>query len=94
MVAFIHDRQYLHQGDVVTVECDHQCNIRLLDDQNFEQFKHGRQHKYYGGFYRLLPARIVVPNTGYWNLALDLGGKRAHIRHSIKYIKSSQNTAA
>ena len=67
MTDYIHTREQLSQGDVVVVECDHQCNIRIIDDQNFEYFKHGREHKYYGGFYRILPARIVIPQSGYWN---------------------------
>jgi hypothetical protein len=94
MAAFIHDRQQLSQGDVVVVECDHQCNIRLTDDENFQKFQQGTQHKYYGGFYRMLPARIVVPSSGYWNLTLDLGGGRANSKHRIKYMKAQANRAA
>jgi hypothetical protein len=94
MTDYIHAREQLSQGDVVVVECDHQCNIRLTDDQNFEHLKHGDQHKYYGGFYRILPARIVVPHSGYWNITLDLGNNRANVKYSIKYIKGSMRMNA
>ncbi|WP_158930647.1 DUF1883 domain-containing protein [Acidisphaera sp. S103] len=94
MVTFIHDRQFLNRGDVVIVECDHQCNVRVMDDHNFEKFKQGVQHRYYGGFYRILPARIVIPNSGYWNSTLDLGSRHAHVRHAVRYLKSSHVTAA
>lgn len=92
MVAFIHHRELLHEDDVVVVDCDHQCNVRLMDDLNFECFRRGTRHKYYGGFYRTLPAKIVVPATDYWNITLDLAGRQARVRHSIKFLKKSKAT--
>lgn len=86
---FIHSQEYLHKGDVVIVNCDHQCNVRLMDDSNFSRFRHGQAHHYYGGFYRQLPARISVPSTGYWNVTIDLGGGQASIRYDIKIIKAA-----
>src|SRR5260370_9569431 len=88
MAAFIHQRESLSQGDVVIVECDHQCNVRLMDDGNYRNFCEGRPHHYYGGFYRMLPARIVVPSPGYWNVVLDLGRGRANIKYNISYTRS------
>ena len=32
MSNFIHSREYLHDGDVVVVSCDHQCNVRVMSD--------------------------------------------------------------
>lgn len=84
---FIHAREYLNQGDVVVVNCDHQCNILLTDDLNFSSYRNGRRFNHYGGFYRMLPARIVVPHSGYWNTTIDLGGGRANIRYNIQYMK-------
>jgi hypothetical protein len=94
MANFIYDRQWLDQGDVVIVECDHQCHIRVTDDQNCDQFRKGLRHRYYGGFYRLLPARIVVPSSGNWNVSLDMGGKSANIKYQIKYKKAASHIAA
>ncbi len=87
MSNFIHTREYLEGGDVVIVDCSHQCNIRLMDDPNFNSFRANRRHNYYGGFYKMFPARIVVPHTGNWNVTIDLGGGRANIRYNIEYIK-------
>jgi hypothetical protein len=84
---FLHKREWLDEGDVVVVNCDHQCNVRLTDDSNFSAFRSGRAHRCYGGFYRMLPARIVVPNSGFWNVTIDLGGGRANIRANISYLK-------
>ena len=87
-MSFLHKREYLDGGDVVIVNCSHQCNVMLTDDDNFQRYKGGQQFQYHGGFYKRLPARIGVPRTGYWNITLDLGGGSANIRHSISVIKN------
>lgn len=84
----LHKREYLNKGDIVEVNCSHQCNILLMDDANYTSYKTGRSFHHYGGFYNMLPARIVVPETGNWNVVLDLGGGTATIRHSIRFIKA------
>jgi hypothetical protein len=84
---FIHAREYLHEGDIVIVHCSHQCNVRVMDDFNFDSYRYGDRHRFYGGFYRMLPARIAVPSDGYWNTTIDLGGGSANIRCNINYFK-------
>jgi hypothetical protein len=85
MATYFHERKKLNRGDMVTVECDHECTVRLTDDQNFESYREGKPHRYYGGFYRIRPARIVVPDSGYWNVIVDLGGRKAEAKHQIYY---------
>ena len=87
MSDFIHAREYLQQGDVVVVNSSHQCNVALTTDIEFENYRTGRQFRHWGGFYKMFPARIVVPHTDNWNITLDLGGGSADIRYSISYIK-------
>ena len=89
MSDFIHAREFLKTGDVVVVQCSHQCNVRLTDDLNFQAFRSGRQHTAYGGFFERLPARVAVPHDGYWNVTIDLGGGRANIRYDISYLKAA-----
>jgi hypothetical protein len=82
-----HARDYLNAGDIVVVTCDHQCNVRVMDDSDYSSFKRGASHHYNGGFYTHSPIRIVVPSAGYWNVAVDTGG-RAAFRYNIGFIKS------
>ncbi|MEJ5281501.1 DUF1883 domain-containing protein [Pseudomonas sp. MYb541] len=86
---FLHTREYLEQGDIVVVECSHQCNVRLTTDTNFSKFKQSGAHEYFGSFYKMLPARIAAPSTGHWNITIDLGGGSGNIRHSINIIRNS-----
>ena len=88
-MQFLHQREYLNQGDVVVVDCSHRCNIRLMSDADFNSYRRGGPHHYYGGHYDRLPARIVVPDDGFWNITLDLGGGSASIRRCIGIMKAA-----
>ncbi len=87
MADFIHAREYLAAGDTAVVDCSHQCNVILMDDANFQNYRAGRQYNYYGGHFSRFPARISAPHAGYWNTVIDLGGGRANIRYNISYFK-------
>lgn len=58
-----------------------------MDDRAFQSYRSGRQYTYYGGFYKMLPAKIPVPSSGFWNVVLDLGGGEATIRYGFSYIR-------
>jgi len=88
-MQFLHKREYLNQGDVVVVDCSHRCNIRLMADSDFQSYRRGGSHHYYGGYYERLPASITVPTDGYWNITLDLGGGSASIRHNIRILRKA-----
>lgn len=86
MSNFIHARDQLDEGTTVRVDCDHQCNVLVMDDHNFAAYRRGRAYEYFGGFYRRLPALVAVPRSGFWNTVIDLGGGRANIRYNISYV--------
>lgn len=85
---FLHNREHLNQGDVVVVDCSHQCNIMLINDSNFSKYKSGQKFSYHGGHYKMFPAKLPAPSSGYWNIVLDLGGGSATVRHSISIIRN------
>lgn len=87
-MKFLHTREHLNQGDIVEVNCSHQCNIILTTDSNFANCGSGRKFQYHGGHYETLPARIVVSSNGWWKITLDLGGSSATIKHSIRTIQA------
>ncbi|OSL95220.1 hypothetical protein EBAG_00501 [Escherichia coli T426] len=87
-MSHIHSREYMNDGDIVTVQCSHQINVLLMDDSNYRAFKRGGRFTYYGGFYERFPANITSPHSGYWNVVLALPpGHRANIRYSINVIR-------
>lgn len=70
-MAGAHAREHLAGGDVITVDCTHQCNVLVMDDSNYNAYQRGSSAMYYGGFYKRLPARVPVPHGGYWNIVLE-----------------------
>jgi hypothetical protein len=81
----IHAREHLRGGAAVRVDCDHQCNVLVMDDANYARYRRDDDHRYYGGFFRRLPAVVKVPHDGFWNIVLDLGGGLAQLRYNISY---------
>jgi hypothetical protein len=88
-MEFIHSQDYYNGGDIVILNCDTQCNFMLMDDSNFCSYRRGQGFQYYGGFFKYFPARIRVPNSGHWNVAIDLGGGSANIRYGLKVLKGN-----
>ncbi|WP_394558771.1 DUF1883 domain-containing protein [Aquipseudomonas alcaligenes] len=95
-MKFIHQREYLNEGDTVVIHCSQPCNIRLMNDANFRSFKNGGRHTYHGGAFDRFPARIKVPSDGFWNVTLDTVTRRAvsvtrkpQMDYTIKFLRSS-----
>ena len=85
---FIHTREYLSGGDTIVVKCSHKCHVRVMNDDNFQKYRNGFKYDFVGGYYTTSPIRIVVPDVGFWNIALDLGGKTAKdIKYGFSFLK-------
>ena len=84
-------RQYSlgHQqhGNVVEVTLSGSAaNVRLLDSGSLQNYKSGRQHRYYGGLVKRSPVRLVIPHAGTWYVTIDLQGLRGQVRSSVRVI--------
>jgi len=86
MPNHLHKRLFLKDGDVVEVNSDTQANVILVDDSDYSNYQNGGSYQYYGGFFTHFPARLAPPHSGYWNVVLDLGGRQATVRHSMRVI--------
>lgn len=86
---FIHHREYLNPSDVVRVDCDTRCNVMLTSDSNFFAYQRGDGYTYFGGGFKTFPALLSPPNSGYWNVTIDIGeGYQADIRYRIDVLKA------
>lgn len=61
-------------GDVVEVTISSVANVRLMDTNNFNNYKNGMKHIYTGGVARESPTRLTVPSFGHWHVAIDIHG--------------------
>lgn len=85
-MKFIHTRRYLLKGEIVQLDCDTQCNFILLSDAEYAAYEKVHSFHYYGGTFKQFPARIAVPESGYWNIVIDLAGAKAEIHYNITVI--------
>ena len=85
-MRFIHQRRELQKGAVVQLDCDTQCNFMLLSDRDYVAYQQVRRFRYHGGTFKRFPARITVPETGPWNIIIDLAGANREIQYNITVV--------
>ncbi len=67
-------------SDMIQVDVDRQANVRLLDSINFQKYRNGQQHTYYGGHATTSPVKLRPPYQGHWFVVVDLGGYSGTVR--------------
>jgi hypothetical protein len=77
----------LEQGDIVSVEIDHQANVLLLDVINYQSYRNGQGYRYHGGWAERSPVKIAAPSSGHWYVVINLGGRAGTVRHSARVIR-------
>ena len=83
------DLGQIKRGDVVEVTLTSGANVRLMDGSNFARYKRGQQHRYYGGLATRSPARVTVPSSGHWYVAVDMQGLRGRTRADVRVLPGS-----
>lgn len=84
-----YDLGQLERGQIVEVTLKgNAANVRLMDSSNFQSYKNGRRHTYYGGLAKSSPVRLQVPNTGRWFVTIDMQGLRGSVRTSVRTLPS------
>ena len=81
-----YDFGHLDKGRIVEVQLSAAANVRLMDSTNYNNFKNGRKHRYYGGYVTRSPYRVTVPSSGHWYLTIDLGGYAGKVKHSARVL--------
>ncbi len=86
-MSHIHASEELQEGDVLVVNCSHQCNVMLMSNADYGAYRRGEGFKYHGGHFTKFPTRFAAPGRGQWNVVIDLGGREATIRYDIKVVR-------
>jgi hypothetical protein len=91
MSNFIHtDLGYQKRGDIVEVVLSGSAaNVRLLDSSNFQRYRRGERHKYYGGLGSKSPVRLGIPHSGHWHVAVDVQGLRGTVRAGVSVVPAA-----
>jgi hypothetical protein len=64
------------------------ANVLVMDDTNFQRFKTGQQHQYYGGYYTQSPVIIRPPYAGHWNVVINLGGFAGTVNAAVQVVNA------
>lgn len=77
-------------GEVIQVNLSGSAaNVRLMDSSNFQNYKSGRQHRYFGGLATKSPVRLQIPHLGTWYVTVDMQGLSGTVRSSIDFLPSA-----
>ena len=55
-----------------------------MNSSNYNNYKNGRRHSYYGGLVKKSPIILTIPTSGHWYITIDLAGLRGIVRSSIR----------
>jgi hypothetical protein len=90
----VYDLGQLKRGDRVQVTLSGSAaNVRLMDTSNYNSYKNGRRHTYYGGLMTKSPAVLGVPSTGHWYVTVDLQGLKGTVRSSVRVLPEYREPA-
>ena len=85
----VYDLHQCSRGERVQVTLSGSAaNVRLMDSSNYNNYKHGRRHSFYGGLMRRSPTVLTIPRSGHWYVTIDLGGLRGTVRSSVRKLPS------
>ena len=85
-----HDLGQRKSGEIVEITLSgNAANVRLLDSSNFNSYRNGRRHRYYGGLAKKSPVRLQIPHSGHWHVAVDMQGLRGSARSSARLLPSA-----
>ena len=74
-------------GEVVEVTLSGTAaNVRLMDSPNLQNYRAGRQHRYFGGHATRSPVRLQIPHSGHWYVVIDLGGYAGSVRSGVRVL--------
>src|SRR5690242_19982551 len=80
-------------GEIVEVTLSgNAANVRLMDSSNFNIFKRGGQHRFYGGHAQRSPVRLGVPSSGHWYVTIDFGEHSGSVRTAVRVLPGALPT--
>jgi hypothetical protein len=65
-----------------------------MDSSNYQSYKNGRNHRYYGGLVTKSPFHIQVPSSGRWYVTVDMQGLRGNCRAAVRVVPGALPAAS
>ena len=83
-MEYLHGAVQVSPGGAVLVELDHAANVKVMDDPNFDRYRRGEAHRYFGGHATRSRVFIRPPKPDRWHVTIDLGGYAGRVRAGIR----------
>lgn len=81
----VYDLHNCQRGERIQVTLQGSAaNVRLMDSCNYNNYRNGRRHQYYGGLAKQSPVVLSIPRSGHWYVTIDLMGLRGTVRTAIR----------
>jgi hypothetical protein len=81
------------KGATVQVTLGTAANVKLMCHTDYRAYAADRDCHGYGGYYDRSPAVLVIPDTDYWHVAVDLGGFAGTVQASVRVFPPVSRTA-
>lgn len=87
-MQFIHnDLGYRSGGERVQFSLSgNSANCRLMDSSNFNSYRNGHQHRFYGGRATKSPVTLAIPHPGHWYAVVDMQGLGGRVNASFRVL--------
>lgn len=81
----VYDLHQCNRGERIQVILSGSAaNVRLMDSTNYNYYRQGKKHHYYGGLAKRSPVMLSIPQSGHWYVTIDLGGLRGTVKSSVR----------
>ena len=85
------DLGFRKKGEIVKVTLSgNAANVKLMDSLNFQKYRRGNKHKFYGGQAVRSPVHIPIPHSGIWHVIIDFGGFAGRAQTSVNVLPVPQ----
>lgn len=80
MEYLYYDLGYAKLGQSVKVEIEGtECNVILVNNTNFINYKNSRAFNYYGGHTKSFPVILSIPFYDHWYVVVDQGNVKVNV---------------
>lgn len=87
--------QHLHSTvqagprNIVQITLDKAARVLVMDSLNYSAYRHGRAFRYYGGWAKVTPFRVVPPHSGQWHVVIDFEGRAGFVRAGVSVAQAA-----
>jgi hypothetical protein len=91
MKYWFSDLGTLPEGKTIEINLSCAANVRVMDDQNFTEFKKNQQPlSFIGGYVKFAPYKVKVPSDGHWWVEVDLADRPGKVTAEINVYQTER----